>query len=255
VTDPAAGELQQVERALRTRYVGRRIHWFERVDSTNDVARTLAEGGAPEGTVVLAREQTAGRGRLGRPWVSPPGGIWMSVVLRPIAAPHEVPRLSLAVGVAASRAVERACGLSVGLRWPNDLVVARRKVGGILVEAGPDALWVVVGVGINANVPAAELPEGATSLLEVKGSPVDRAALLQALLGELEILYEMFRGHDWATLLEWWRSRSTTLGRRVRVHVPSGVYEGVAEDVDEDGALVLRLPDGGCKRIVAGEVS
>lgn len=255
MTHADADELQQVERTLRTRYVGRRIHWFERVGSTNDVARTLAEAGSPEGTVVLAREQTAGRGRLGRPWVSPPGGIWMSVILRPIAAPHEVSRLGLAVGVATSRAVEQACGVSVGLRWPNDLVVARRKLGGILVESGPDVRWVIAGVGINANVPVAELPEGATSLLEIKGHPVDRTGLLQALLGELELLYEMFRGHDWATILEWWRRRSTTLGRRVRVYLPSGVYEGVAEAVDEDGALILRLPDGGRKRIVAGEVS
>ncbi len=255
MSDGAAGELEQVERSLRTRYVGRRIHWFERVGSTNDVARTLAEAGCPEGTVVVAREQTAGRGRLGRPWVSPPGGIWMSVVLRPIAAPHELPRLALAVGVAASRAVERACGLSVGLRWPNDLVVERQKVGGILVESGPEVRWVVAGVGMNVNISPAELPEGATSLLAAKGAPVDRPALLQALLSDLELVYEMFRGHDWATLLQWWRRRSTTLGRRVRVHVASGVYEGVAEEVDEDGALVLRLPDGGRMRIVAGEVS
>lgn len=247
-------ELEHVQRNLGTRYVGRRVHWFEQVTSTNDVARSLAEQGAPEGTVVLARTQTEGRGRLGRRWVSPPGGLWLSVVLRPLAAPHELPRLALAVGVACSRAAERACGLSLGLRWPNDLVVEGRKVGGILVESGPEVRWVVVGVGINVAVAADQLPEGATSLEETVRGPVDRAALLQALLSELEIAYELFRGGDWATLLDWWRRRSTTLGRRVRVYLPSGVYEGVAEDVDEDGALVLRLPDGRRKRIVAGEV-
>jgi BirA family biotin operon repressor/biotin-[acetyl-CoA-carboxylase] ligase len=247
-------ELQAVQDQLRTRYVGRRVHWFEQVSSTNDVARSLAEGGAPEGTTVLARTQTQGRGRLGRRWVSPPGGLWLSVVLRPIAAPHELARLGLAVGVACSRAVERCCGLRVGLRWPNDLVVQGKKVGGILLEAGPEGRWVVVGIGVNVHVPHEELPEGACSLHEVAASPVDRGALLQTLLAELELVYEVFRGGDWATLLQWWRGRSTTLGRRVRVHVTSGVYEGVAEDVDEDGALILRLPDGGRLRVVAGEV-
>ncbi len=247
-------ELEAVHTGLRTRYVGRRIHWFEEVTSTNDVARTLAEAGAPEGTAVLARTQTAGRGRLGRRWVSPPGGLWLSVVLRPIAAPHEVPRLGLAVGVGCSRAVERCCPVRLGLRWPNDLVVEGKKVGGILLEAGPEVRWVVAGIGINVQVPRDLLPEGAGSLEDLVGSPVDRAALLQALLGELELVYEVFRGGDWATLREWWRQRSTTLGRRVRVHVSSGVYEGVAEDVDEDGALVVRLADGRRKRIVAGEV-
>ncbi len=249
-----AHELDQGMGDLRTRYMGRRIHWFEQVTSTNEVARQLADAGAPEGTAVVARTQTEGRGRLGRRWVSPPGGLWLSVVLRPLAAPHEVPRLGLAVGLACSRAVERSCGVQVGLRWPNDLVVHGRKVGGVLVESGPELRWVVVGIGINANVAQDLLPEGATSLQETTGAPVDRGQLLQALLAELELCYELFRGGDWATLLDWWRSRSTTLGRRVRVHVSSGVYEGVAEDVDEDGALVVRLPDGRRKRVVAGEV-
>lgn len=246
--------LGDVQHALRTRYVGRRLHWFEQVTSTNDVARTLAEQGCPEGTVVVARVQTAGRGRLGRRWVSPPGGLWLSVVLRPIAAPHELPRLGLAVGVACSRAVERACGVRVGLRWPNDLVVEGRKVGGILVESGPEVRWVVVGIGMNLSVPRDELPDGAASLEEVAGGPVERGLLLQALLSELELAYELYRGGDWATLLDWWRSRATTLGRRVRVHVASGVFEGVAEDVDEDGALWVRLPDGRRRRVVAGDV-
>lgn len=246
---------EELHHRLRTRYVGRRIHWFEEVTSTNDVARALAEAGAPEGTAVLARTQTAGRGRLGRRWVSPPGGLWLSVVLRPIAAPHEIPRLALAVGVACSRAVEKCCALRLGLRWPNDLVVEGKKVGGILLEAGPEVRWVVAGIGINVQVPAELLPEGAGSLRDAIKQPVDRTALLQAVLMELELVYEVFRGGDWATLLGWWRQRSTTLGRRVRVYVSSGTYEGMAEDVDEDGALVLRLADGRRKRIVVGDVA
>jgi len=174
---------------------------------------------------VAARTQTEGRGRLGRRWVSPPGGLWLSVVFRPPAAPHELPRLGLGMGVACSRALERACGVRVGLRWPNDLVVEGRKVGGILVESGPEGRWLVVGIGVNVSVPADQLPEGAASVEQV--APVDRAALLQALLVEVEMAYELFRGGDWATLLDWWRRRSTTLGRRVRVHVASGCTRGL----------------------------
>lgn len=244
-----------VTTGLRTRYVGQRLRWFDTVGSTNDVARTLAWTGEPEGTVVVARTQTAGRGRMGREWVSPPGGLWFSVILRPIAAPHDVPLLGLAAGVAASRGIERACGVQVGLRWPNDLIVARKKVGGILAEAGPEIRWVVVGVGVNADPEPDLLPEGATSLSAVVGEPVDRAALLRAILTEIETWYEAFRGEDRATILRQWRERSTTLGKRVRVYLPSGTYQGVAEALDEDGALILRLPDGRTKRIIAGEVT
>jgi BirA family biotin operon repressor/biotin-[acetyl-CoA-carboxylase] ligase len=246
---------KDVTAELRTRYVGQRLRWFDVVGSTNDVARTLAWTGEPEGTVVVARTQTAGRGRLGREWVSPAGGLWFSVILRPIAAPHDVPLLGLAAAVATSRGIERACGVQVGLRWPNDMVVAGKKIGGILAEAGSEIRWVVVGIGINTNVDLDRLPEGAISLSAVVGEPVDRVALLRAILTEIETLYEAFRGEDRATILRQWRERSTTLGRRVRVYLASGTYEGVAEALDEDGALILRLPGGRTKRVVAGEIT
>ncbi|MDR5709107.1 MAG: biotin--[acetyl-CoA-carboxylase] ligase [Armatimonadota bacterium] len=246
--------LSKVAERLCTRYVGRSLHAFASVPSTQDVARELAAAAAPEGTVVVAEMQTAGRGRLGRTWVSPPGGLYLSVILRPLVSPPEVPKLSLVGGVAAARAIERACRLPVGLRWPNDLLVNRRKVGGVLAEAGPDAWWVILGIGLNANA-VPDLPEGATSLAAELGAPVDLEELFCAVCAELEVVYEAFRGDDFATVLRWWRERSTTLGRRVRVHLPSGTYEGIAEDVDGDGALLLRLPDGSAKRIVAGELA
>lgn len=250
-----SGSLQDLAQDLRTRYIGRPLHVHKTLPSTQDLARSLAEGGAPEGTVVVAEVQTAGRGRMGRVWVSPAGGLWMSVILRPIAAPDEVPKVGLVGGVAVARAIERTCGLRPGLRWPNDVLVNRRKVAGVLAEAGPKALWVVLGIGVNANVDPHALPEGATSLLAELGQPVPLRALFAATCSELEKAYELFRGEDFGTVLAWWRARSTTLGRRVRVHVASGTYEGVAEDVDADGALLLRLPNGHLKRIVAGEVT
>ncbi|MBM3451364.1 MAG: 2-amino-4-hydroxy-6-hydroxymethyldihydropteridine diphosphokinase, partial [Armatimonadetes bacterium] len=161
----------------RTRYMGKPLHWLASTTSTNDEARRLAEAGAPEGTAVAARTQTAGRGRLGRSWTSPPGGLWVSVVLRPLIGLPDIPRLGLAVGVAVHRAIERVTGTRTGLRWPNDILLDGRKLGGILAETGPAARWVVVGVGLNTAVPRDLLPAAATSLQEATGTPPDNEAL------------------------------------------------------------------------------
>lgn len=242
----------------RTRYVGRRTERHARVTSTNDVARDLAAAGAPEGTAVVADEQTGGRGRLGRPWASPPGGLWLSLVLRPRLPAHEAPRLGLAVGVAVARAIERATGVAVRLKWPNDLMVGDRKVGGVLVEAPAEAGWAVAGIGVNANVSLEALPpevrERATTLEAAAGRPVDRDALLGEIFAEVEKAYEVLRGDGFATILRWWRDRAASLGERVTVRVPGEVVAGVAEGIDEDGALLVRLDDGSVRRLLAGEI-
>jgi BirA family biotin operon repressor/biotin-[acetyl-CoA-carboxylase] ligase len=238
----------------RTRYVGRRLHWLATTSSTNDVARRMAREGAAEGTAVAARTQTAGRGRLGRTWVAPAGGLWVSVILRPRVGIREVPRLGLAVGVAVFRAIERATGVRTGLRWPNDVLLEGRKVAGILAEAGPDGDWVVVGIGVNTAIPLDVLPPGATSLQETLGAPPDNEALMAALFADLERMYELYRGDGIHSILTAWSATSTTLGRRVRAHVGTGSFEGVAECVDDDGALWIRVDDGTRRRVVAGDV-
>ncbi|MCG0238332.1 MAG: biotin--[acetyl-CoA-carboxylase] ligase [Firmicutes bacterium] len=231
------------------------------------MAKARAREGAPEGLVVLAEEQTGGKGRLGRRWHSPPGqGIWMTVVLRPPLPPAEVPRLTLVAAVAVAGAIRQVAGLPVGIKWPNDIVCRDRKLCGILTEMEADmerVHFAAVGIGINVNQdPAAfppELRETATSLRAELGAPVDRAALLRAVLAELEAGYDaLLAGRFAAEVLPRWRECSVTLGRRVRVTpvVPGAeVLTGLAREVAEDGALILELPDGTLRRVVAGEVS
>jgi BirA family biotin operon repressor/biotin-[acetyl-CoA-carboxylase] ligase len=244
---------------VETRVIGRCIHWHETLPSTNDRAIDLAESRAPEGTVVVAEEQTAGRGRLGRPWVSPRGGVWLSVILRPDLPLPRVPLIGLAASVAAARSILTTTGLAARVKWPNDVLVGGRKVVGVLLEAGAEGEWVVVGIGVNANVSHAALPKGAgypaTSLQELLGRPMDRVALLQALLGELERGYDGLRLGDTPSVLRRWREMSDTLGRNVRVETAAGAIEGVAADIDGEGALLIERRGGAIQRVVAGEVT
>ncbi len=243
---------------LGTRIIGRYIRWHEVLPSTSDLAMSLAEIQVPEGTIVVAEEQTAGRGRLGRPWASPRGGVWLSVILRPGLPPPRAPLVGLAAAVAAARAIRTTTGLLARVKWPNDVLVDGRKVVGILLDAGPGAEWVVVGVGINANVPRSALPADAqspaASLQDLLGGPVDRGVLVRALLRELERGYEELRAGGAASALRRWREMADTLGRIVRVETPAGAIEGMALDVDDAGALLVRRRDGEVHRVIAGDV-
>ena len=243
--------------------IGREIRWYETLPSTNELARRLAEQGVPEGTVVVAERQTAGRGRLGRSWTSPAGGIWLSVVLRPALAVEQFPLIGLAACDATARAIEETTGLRPRLKWPNDVLVEGRKVAGLLLEAGPasgaDPAWLVLGIGLNANVGPEALPDRpsypATTLQAALGRAVDRGGLLRALLRALDGDYrELSRGGE-AAVLGRWRARSETLGRYVRVATAAATVEGLAVDVDASGALLVRTDDGTERRTVAGEVT
>ncbi|MGD1996637.1 MAG: biotin--[acetyl-CoA-carboxylase] ligase [Anaerolineae bacterium] len=263
-------ELSEIQPLLTTCVFGRNLVLLPRVGSTNDVARDLAREGAPEGTVVVADEQTAGRGRLGRRWLAPPGtSLLCSILFRPNLPIPEIPRLTMLCSLAAADAVEGVAGLPVGIKWPNDLVVEARipdpeargwrKLAGLLAETGivderPD--FAIVGVGINVNVPPrilSEVAPNATSILAETGRRADRASLLAALLGESEARYRQLRSGE-SPHVEW-SSRLITLGRRVEATVPDGVLVGVAEAVDEYGALLLRTSDGTLRRLTAGDVT
>lgn len=242
-----------IQQGLRTQRLGRQLSVYGRVDSTNGIARELAEQGAPEGTAVIAREQTGGRGRLGRPWASPPGGLWLSLVLRPPLPVEDWPLIGLAMTVGIAVACETVTNAPVRLKWPNDLVLEGRKLGGVLVEA-PGG-FAIAGIGLNSNVPADTLPEEirtrAVSLSDHLGHPVDLVTLTQELLLEVERHYDLL-SIDRKAVIEQWRRKAVTLGRRVRVLGPE-VIEGVAESVDDRGALVVRT-EAGPRTVVAGDV-
>ncbi len=247
-----------VASGLGTCWLGRHMVYFESVGSTNDEARRLAQAGTPEGTLVLAEQQTAGRGRLQRPWVSPAGqALLFSLVFYPSLAPHQAFQLVMLTSLACMRAVSATTGLEPRIKWPNDLLLQGKKLAGILSELGQagERLYAVVGVGLNVNVDLAahpELREQATSLCEVLGHPVPRVPLLQEALRRIEEGYDRLRaGHsphdEWAANLD-------TLGREVRVTAAEGTFEGRAVGVDADGALCLALSDGTTRRFLVGDV-
>ncbi|WP_424003857.1 biotin--[acetyl-CoA-carboxylase] ligase [Haloarcula salina] len=222
------------------------VEYHDSIPSTNARARDLAAEGASD-VVVLADEQTGGRGRLDREWSSPSGGIWLSALFRPDVPMAHAPVFTLAAAVAVTRAAREA-GVDAGIKWPNDVLVRRgdeeRKLVGILTEMEGEAdrvSWVVVGIGINANVDPEDLPGDArpTSLQAERGDPVDRRAFTQRVLEEFDALRR-----DPDGVLDAWREYATTLGRRVRVETPSRTVEGEAVDVQFPGALVVETGTG-----------
>jgi BirA family biotin operon repressor/biotin-[acetyl-CoA-carboxylase] ligase len=230
--------------------LGAKLLMLDVLESTSLTLRELAQDGEPEGTVVVAEEQRAGRGRLGRGWSSPKGGLWFSVLLRPPVLPPEAPKLTLLAGVAVARALKNTLGLDARLKWPNDVLVQGKKLCGILSESlcGDKVDYVILGIGINANFLLSALPEelrrSAITVREVLQRSVDRHALLRAILNELERLYAPFCAGDRTSVLEQWKALSDTPGKRVRVETTTGVVEGEAVDIDGDGALVVRTAEG-----------
>ncbi|HHY92101.1 MAG TPA: biotin--[acetyl-CoA-carboxylase] ligase [Firmicutes bacterium] len=250
----------EVRSGLKTARLGQAVHYFATITSTNDVARDLAERGAPEGTLVVAEEQRSGRGRRGRAWASPPGvGIWASLVLRPDFLPSQAPLLTLTAAVAGAEAIHQVTGLTAGIKWPNDLLLGGRKVAGILMELSAEldaVLYVILGIGINVNTAAfpAEIAPVATSLYREAGRSVSRRELLQAFLERFEYWYDRLP-EEAEALRNRWRELSVTLGRRVTVISPQFTVAGVARNIDREGALLLETETGDLVRILSGDVS
>lgn len=241
----------------------RRVEWHETIDSTQRRARELARAGAPEGTVVLADRQSAGRGRLGRTWFSPAGaGVMCTIVLRPPCDPATVAPLPLVAGLAVADAVRGATGLAPGLKWPNDVQLGGRKVAGILAELEGEldrVDAVLLGIGVNVNLRADALPpelaSGATSLRIACGRPVDRVDVAARLLAAIEARYGRFLAEGFRTMRSEWEAASVLTGREVEVIGPSPGFAGRVRGVDDDGALLLDAPDGAPRRVIAGEVT
>ena len=235
-----------------------RTRWYSEVTSTNDLAARLADEGAAAGTTIVADAQTAGRGRLGRTWASPAGaGLYTSIVLRPAA--HVTRLLTLAAGVAIADGIQRATGLVTQVKWPNDIYVSGRKLAGILAEAGSAANGiphVVVGFGINL-LPAAypaDVAARATSIETELGRPVDRGLVLAESLAALAAWYAELQAGRGAAVIAQWRQRAVaTFGRPVEWNADGARQTGVAENIDEDGALLVKTK-AGVMRVISGEV-
>lgn len=245
---------------LTTRDLGRTLHHFETLPSTNAQAAELAREGAFHGEAVVAEQQTEGRGRRGRTWVSPPGkNLYLSLVLRPEIPPQRAPELTLVAAVALAETI-RDAGLEARIKWPNDVQVGGRKVAGILTELSADTERVhhaVLGLGVNVNATAADFPSElastATSLLVEGQRRVHRALFLAALLGKLEAWLDTWAAGGFAPVGQAWRALSSTLGQAVLVHGERQELTGVAEDIDETGALLVRV-GGRLERVLAGDV-
>ena len=265
---PANVVSAMLREGLVIRVIGRRLLFYETLPSTMDEAARLGAEGAEEGTVIVAEEQTAGRGRFRRDWVSPKGNLLFSILLRPSL--YSMRYLSILAGVAAARAVASATGLTPTIKWPNDVRVGGKKVGGILVESsleGNRVNYAVVGIGINVEFDPAtmsEIADTATGLNKELGGPVSREQLLRHALQEADSLYHDLQ--QGSPPLDEWRGLLDTLGRQVTVQVSrpgaeagtvdrGRVYSGMAEDVDAAGNLLLRTQTGSRVALSAGEVT
>lgn len=243
------------------RLIGRSIELHRETDSTNTLAMAAAARGAAEGTVVLAETQRAGRGRLGRSWCSPPGNVYLSVVLRPPVPVVRAPLITLMGAVAVASAVRRLPGLAAAIKWPNDIFLSGKKTAGLLTEmsAEPDRIrHIALGIGVNVNMPASALPPEvratATSLSDEAGGPIDRTLFVRTLLEELDRWYRVFLTAPGDVLREW-EALNMTTGRRISVSGPDGVRQGRARGIDAEGRLLLELDGGGIETVSAGDVT
>lgn len=245
------------------RRLGEPIHVLAETSSSNDVAARMAARGAREGTVVFAESQTAGRGRLGRPWISPAGkGLWFTLLLRPRLSPAAAPRITVMAGVAVARALRQTTRLPIRIKWPNDLLCRERKLAGILTEVkieGARLAYALVGVGVNVNLDRDDFPDAlrdvASSLQREGGCAFPRAPLAAAILREIEAECGRLDDARFPALADEWIALDDTLGKQVRLRGPDGLRFGQATGLDPDGALLLRLDDGRIERVLGGDVS
>ncbi len=257
---------EEIKALLPTKIFGQNVIYFKSVGSTNDELKKLAAQNAPEGSLAITEEQVAGRGRFSRIWVAPPSSsLLMSLLFRPtFLPPTRAQWLTMLCALAATDAIYAVTGISVGIKWPNDLMAGGKKLAGVLTELsvlGDSLDWVIVGMGLNVNVDFSTLPpidgqslaETATSLQSITGKPVSRAALLKAYLLQVEARYAAIRAGE--SPVEEWRSRLETLGQTVSVQTPEKRISGLAEGVSPEGALLVRTDAGMVETVLAGDVS
>lgn len=263
LTVPDILSVQEIRDSIKdTLTIGREIHIFGEIDSTNIKGMELGERGSPEGTILLAETQTTGKGRLGRKWISPRGNIYLSVILRPDIQPSRIPLITLMAGVASASALRKTINIDAYIKWPNDIILNGKKVGGILTEMNSEMdriNYIVLGIGINVNMDPSLLPPdvrvNATTLKEAIGREVNRTEILSALIKELDRWYRIFLNDGYGSILDTWRGLSLSFRKKVKVTSLNRTIEGLAEEIDDYGRLLVRLEDGKIEKVVSGDVT
>lgn len=248
----------EIAHGLNTRFIAKKIHYFDYLASTMDMAMQLGMQAAPNGTLVLAESQTKGRGRLGRGWFSPKyKGIYLSLILRPKISPSASPILTLLSAVSICETIKKIVGLDAQIKWPNDVLICNKKVAGILTEMNAEVdkiNFVVIGIGLNVNNDKKSLIAQSTSLKEQAAQPISRVLLLQEFLRRIEQYYCIWEDKGVQHIIDKWRNFSLTLGRRVKVYCQNKHIEGQAVDIDTDGALLIRKDSGLMQKVFSGDV-
>lgn len=249
---------QELSYRLNTKIIGQKIFYYDTLASTMDTAFELGLKGAPEGTVVLAEQQTKGRGRMGRVWFSPKAkGIYLSLLLRPEFLPQEAPKITLTAAVSLAEAIKIITGLPVLIKWPNDIMFNAKKLAGILTELDAEAdkiKFINIGIGINVNSSKSFLPEEGTSLKEELGMEVSRIELTKEILRSIERNYFILKDSGFKPILEKWKASSAMLGRRIQIKSQNRVIHGEAQDIDMDGALLIRQDSGFVEKVLSGDI-
>jgi BirA family transcriptional regulator, biotin operon repressor / biotin---[acetyl-CoA-carboxylase] ligase len=263
-TKPAGLPLRihQIQDGLTTHRLGKKIHYFTELDSTNSHARRLAEQRAQEGEVVIAESQTHGRGRLGRRWVSPPYvNLYLSVILRPTLPPIDAPQITLMAAVALADALAAFIPVLPAIKWPNDILAGGKKVAGVLTESachGERIDFVILGIGVNINYPVESMPDAiqkrATSMISFTGTNVSRESVVRRLIQDLDRCYGELEELGFQTVAPRWEARFELRGKKVRVEMTDRIIIGTARGIDRDGALLVEDGRGEVQRVVAGDV-
>jgi len=251
----------EISKDLNTEFVGKNLYIYNEVKSTNTVARFLSSNNVENGTVVISEKQTAAKGRSGKSWESPLGGIWLSVILRPHVDHSRIPLITLATGVAVAKSLEKVGIENPEIKWPNDIMINGKKVCGILTEAIAKfntIETVIVGVGIDANLNLDEFPEdlkdGTTTVEKELGQKRNENELIKIFFEEFEKIINIFNEKEYEQILKEWRKYSYTIGKIVEVREPyNKYYDGYVVGIGKEGALIVEKIDGTLEKVISGE--
>jgi len=253
----------EIHKKLRTQFIGKKIRYLENTPSTIGVGKQLCSEGTVDkmqGLVIIAEEQTGGVGRMGRAWISPSGGIWITIVLKPAIPVDHIFMVTMAGSIAVVRAIRKEFNLGALIKWPNDIFIGNKKVAGLLLELSAESdvvHYCLLSIGIDVNVPLKNfepaLQNQVTSICAEVGHEVDRASFLARILNEFESHYHLLEGGEYEAIIREWKSLSCTLENRVQIRTLKKSFEGDAIDIDEFGALIIRKDNGKLERVIAGD--